>query len=98
MGTPLRVEILGREYTLRVRDENHEMTRELAEYVNGKMTAFRQAHPEQSDTTAAVITAMAIAEELFLERATQKGVREAVDTQLSELERVLASSLTARNQ
>ena len=72
------------------------MTREIAEYVDGKMTVFRDSHPEQSDTTAAVITAMAIAEELFLERATREKVRESVDTQLSDLEKVLAESLTGR--
>ncbi len=92
----LRVEILGRSYTLRVRAENQDMTRKLAEYVDTKMTVFRDSHPEQSDTTAAVITAMAIAEELFLERATRDQVRESVDSELTELEHVLADALTAR--
>ncbi|MBO6575657.1 MAG: cell division protein ZapA [Rhodothermales bacterium] len=96
MGTALRVQILGRDYTLRVREENHELTRQLAEYVDSKMTAFRDSHPEQSDTTAAVITALAIAEELFLERATREEVRDSVDAQLGDLEKALAGALTAR--
>lgn len=92
----LSVEILGRNYTLRVRDDNQDLTRKLAEYVDAKMTVFRDAHPDQSDTTAAVITAMAVAEELFLERATREDVRESVETELTELEHLLAGALTAK--
>lgn len=92
----LSVEILGRNYTLRVRDDNQDLTRKLAEYVDAKMTVFRDSHPEQSDTTAAVITAMAIAEELFLERATREDVRESVETELTDLEHLLANALTAK--
>ncbi len=97
MGQSMRVQILGRDYTLRVREESEDLTRQLAEYVDRKMAAFREAHPEQSDTTAAVITSLAIAEELFLERATREEVREEVETELSELEKTLASALTARS-
>ena len=96
MSKALRIQILGRDYTLRVREENTDLTRQLAEYVDGKMSAFRAAHPEQSEITAAVITAMAIAEELFLERATREEVRDSVESQLGELERQLAASLTAK--
>jgi hypothetical protein len=39
---------------------------------------------------------MAIAEELFLERATREEVRESVDSELSELELLLADALTAK--
>lgn len=93
----LRVTLLGREYTLRVKEENEGLTRELAQYVDGKLRAFREAHPEQSETTAAIITALAIAEELFLERASSPAIEErAVETEIDELERLLADALTAR--
>jgi cell division protein ZapA len=96
MPRSIRVQIIGRDYTLRVREESEDLTRQLAEYVNRKMSVFRDAHPDQSDTTAAIITSLAIAEELFLERATREGVRDEVESELSELEKTLAAALTAR--
>jgi cell division protein ZapA len=97
MQKSIRVRLLGRDYTLRVRDENESLTRELEEYVDGKLRAFRDAHPEQSDTTAAIITALAIAEELFVERAARDELRESVECEIDDLEHVLAEALTARN-
>jgi cell division protein ZapA len=97
MQKSIRVRLLGRDYTLRVRDENETLTRELEEYVDGKLRAFRDAHPEQSDTTAAIITALAIAEELFVERAARGELRDSVEGDLDDLERVLADALTSRH-
>lgn len=96
MQKSIRVRIAGREYSLRVREENETLTRELAQYVDGKLNAFKDAHPEQSDTTAAVITALAIAEELFLERSGRDDGGETIALALDELERELASVLTSR--
>ncbi len=94
----IRVSLLGREYTLRVKEENEGLTRELAQYVDGKLRAFREAHPEQSETTAAIITALAVAEELFLQRASSPAIAERnVDAEIDELERILADALTARS-
>lgn len=61
----IRVRILGREYPLRIREGDEAMTRHMARYVNAKMEAFKQAHPEQSELTTAVITALGLAEELY---------------------------------
>ncbi|MFT5144033.1 MAG: cell division protein ZapA [Rhodothermales bacterium] len=96
MFKSLRIQILGRDYTLKVHEDNRDQTQQLADYVDHKMSVFRKAHPDQSDTTAAVMTSLAIAEELFLERATQEEVRESLDLQLGELERQLTESLTTK--
>lgn len=97
MQKSIRVQIAGRDYSLRVRVENETLTRELANYVDTKLRAFKEAHPEQSDTTAAIITALAIAEELFLERSGTDDGGAALARALDELERELASVLTSRN-
>lgn len=60
----IRVHILGREYALRVQEENEAFTREVAAFVNSRMEKFRDAHPEQAELTTAVITALALAEDL----------------------------------
>lgn len=60
----IRVHILGREYALRVQEEDEAFTREVASFVNARMEQFRDDHPEQAELTTAVITALALAEEL----------------------------------
>ncbi len=88
MPKSLSIHLLGREYRLLVREEDVDVTREIAAYVDAKMTAFRRAHPEQPELTAAVITALALAEELYSAREDQDALRDAVDAQ--------ADALTAR--
>ncbi len=69
MTRTVRVNILDREYVLRVeREEDARLTRRIAEYVDSKMRAFHRRHPDRPESTAAVITALAIAEDLFIER------------------------------
>lgn len=97
MQKSIRVRIADRDYSLRVREENEELTRELAQYVDAKLQAFKDAHPEQSDTTASIITALAIAEELFLERGGRDDGSDTMAQALDELERELASVLTSKN-
>lgn len=76
MEKPLRVSILGREFTLRVSDEDEELMRDVAAYVDGKMQAFRQAHPNQPEITNALMTSLAIAEELYAAWEEQDELRE----------------------
>ncbi|WP_022836082.1 cell division protein ZapA [Salisaeta longa] len=60
----VRVQILGREYALRVSAEDEEHTHRVARVVHERMKAFRAAHPEQDELTTAVITALGLADEL----------------------------------
>ncbi len=85
----IRVRILGREYALRVRPGDEALTRDVAAYVDGKMQAFQQAHPGQSELTAAVITALAIAEELYSTWEEDDAVDEALDALADRLDGVL---------
>lgn len=91
MDKPTRVRLLGREYTLRVREEDEALTQEMAAYVSAKMEAFRNAHPEQSEITAAVITALALAEEIYTLR--DKRYPE-IDDELAALDKRLADALS----
>jgi cell division protein ZapA len=96
MQKSIRISIAGRDYSLRVREENEVLTRELAHYVDAKLRAFKDAHPEQSDSTAAVISAMAIAEELFMARSGSEDRGESIALALDELERELATALLSK--
>lgn len=81
----IRVHILGREYALRVRDEDEEHTRNMAAFVNRRMEAFKDAHPEQAELTTSVITALALADELHQLRDAATTDTEHVTSELHRL-------------
>lgn len=89
----IRVRILGREYALRVRAEDEELTRDVAAYVDAKMQMFQQAHAGQSELTAAVITALAVAEELYSTWEEQDAEIDELGDELGALADRLAGAL-----
>lgn len=93
MEKSIRVHLLGREYALRVHEENEATTRAIAQQVGQKMEAFRSAHPEQAKLTTAVITALALAEELHEARAQGEHVRTGTTGTLSDLADRLEAAL-----
>ncbi len=93
MEKSISVRVMGRDYTLRVNEEDEQMTREIAAYVDDKMTAFRSAFPKQPEVTTAVIAALAIAEELYSSRDRQDRIIEETDLEVNELAEKLSSIL-----
>ncbi|NBB73951.1 MAG: cell division protein ZapA [Bacteroidetes bacterium] len=95
----IRVNILGRDYALRVRDEAEDQTRELARFVERRMRQFKEAHPEQAELTTAVITALTLAEELHDLQAERDAAQEDLDAELDGLADRLADVLSGpRNE
>ena len=89
----IRVHILGREYALRVQEEDEEFTREMASFVNARMEQFRDNHPEQAELTTAVITALALSEELHTLKEEQAGGSEVLNDELDRLADRLGSAV-----
>jgi cell division protein ZapA len=96
MEKSITVRILGKEYALRVREEDEAMTREIAAYVDDKMSAFKKAFPKQPETTTAVVAALAIAEELFITRERQGHSEEGIDREIEELSEMLDRVIEGR--
>ena len=94
-ATPIKIRLMGKDYTLRVDKDDEPATLEMAEYLNARLKAFKEAHPEQSDLTAAVITGLAITEELFVERASSRDPGDHVNGVLTALEKKLSKALRA---
>jgi cell division protein ZapA len=92
---PIKIRLLGKDYTLRVAKDDELATLEMASYLNAKLKAFKDAHPEQSDLTAAVITGLALTEELFVERSSALDPGEHVNGVLADLEKKLSKALLA---
>ena len=62
----LKVKIFEKEYSLLV--ENQEIAAELAEYVNSIMEETKDELPDQPKDTIAIIAALNIAYDLFIEK------------------------------
>ena len=93
MATSIRIRILNRDFSLVVERRDEERTRELAAYVDSKIRDFRRAHPEQPEVTAAIIAAMAIAEELFTERDQRAELESDLGSELGEMAKTLGEAL-----
>ena len=95
MEKSVTVHILGKPYTLRVAVEDEKITREIAAYVDRKMTAFRKAFPRQDEVTSAVIVAMALGEELFTLREKAASLFDNTNRELDDLSDLLEAVLTS---
>jgi len=91
----IHVSVLGRTYALRVQDEDEAFTRKVAAFVDDRMKAFKESHPEQAELTTAVVTALAIAEDLHELREEVNEEREALNGELDRLAGRLASAVAS---
>lgn len=92
---PIRVHIMGREYGLRVKEGDEAHTRRIASSVDARMEQFKDAHPEQAELTTAVMTALSLAEELFLQREKHEDGTTALNEELEHLVEQLDEAMPA---
>jgi len=85
----IRVQILGREYALRVQEGDEKHTRRVASSLDTRMRQFKNAHPEQAELTTAVMTALTLAEELYLQREEHEDGTAALSKELEDLSQQL---------
>jgi len=62
-----KIRIFNKEYSLLV--DNESMAKELAKYVNEQMNDIKMDNPSESTESIAIIAAVNIAYDLFIERA-----------------------------
>ena len=91
----MKLEVYGQIYNLNV-DENEEYLKELAAYVDQKMHAVSTAAQTVDSVKVAVLTALNIADELFLARASEEQlrgpIRQRVEKCVSLVERAIEQS------
>ncbi len=85
MDHSIKVRILHKEYSLRVNAADIDRTQEMADYLDTRIRAFLDAHPDQSDITAAIITALAVTDELYSAQAALQEIENTVSSNLEEL-------------
>jgi len=64
----IKVNILGKQYPLRVKDSEVDSMVRIAEYVDHKFRQYKSELNKQPETTVMVLACLSIAEELFEER------------------------------
>jgi cell division protein ZapA len=89
----IQVLVLGRKYALRVQEGNEEDMRAIVDAVDERMRKFQRAHPDQAELTTAVITALALAEELDAAREEKEEEQQEVAAHLNTLAGTLADAL-----
>ena len=89
----IRVQILGKEYPLRVQEGHEKTMQEVANAVDSRMQAFKVSHPHQSDLVAAVISALTLAEEVLELRENSSAVLQAMSSQILLMEKQLQEAL-----
>ena len=91
----MKLDIYGQTYNLNV-DENEEYLKELAAYVDKKMHDVSAAAQTVDSVKVAVLTALNIADELFLARSSEEQlrgpIRERVEKCVSLVERAIEQS------
>ncbi len=93
MEKSVTVRILGKDYSLRVKESQVDFTMEVASHLDTRMRAFQSAHPKQHELTTAVITALSITEELFHLKKQVDESDAQVSRELFALDSILASAL-----
>jgi len=61
----IKVTILGKQYPLKVADDEVEYMQQIAEFVDEKFRLYRRELSQQPESTIMVLAALSIAEELF---------------------------------
>jgi cell division protein ZapA len=67
----IKVSILGKQYPLKIQEQDEEMIIEIARYVDERFHEFRKTLLNQSESTIMVLACLSIAEELFLYKNQQ---------------------------
>lgn len=93
MEKSLTVRILGKDYQLRVKESEVDATMEMASYLDTRMRAFQAAHPKAHEVTTAVITALAVTEELFVLKRKSTATDADISKELYLMDAMLAKAL-----
>lgn len=91
MADPVKVTILGTDYSLRTNDEG--LLAELAAEIDGELKSLQQKFPTQAPAKLAVLTALNVAEKIAHNQQNElrelEHINEQIDSLTEELEGVL---------
>lgn len=87
----IRVNVLGRPYSLKVQDDAEHTMHEIAEFANKRFADYRKELIGQPDTTIHAMAVLSLVEELFIERKKHsQEIKETLDPIHHRLDKLLA--------
>jgi len=92
MKNLVKVEILGREYTVKS-DEEEERVQKIADYVNRKMKEVLQRVKTVSTLNVAILAAMNIASDYFDSEEAQRMIGRVIEAKSSRLIEMIDSQI-----
>ncbi len=92
MKNVIRLEILGREFTIRS-DEGEERVKKIGEYVNQKIQEITNDGKTVSTLNAAILAALNIANEYFELQERQKALTRSVEDKSGHLAELIRSAM-----
>jgi cell division protein ZapA len=81
----IKVTILEKQYPLRVEESEEETMHQIADYVDGEIRQYKAELSKQPESTAMVLAALSIAEELFEERRRSQELDQQEDQVLEDV-------------
>ncbi|MGM0588963.1 MAG: cell division protein ZapA [Bacteroidota bacterium] len=92
----IKVSILGKQYPIKVEDDEVETMERIARFVDKRFSEFKKDLKQQPDPVVMALASLSIAEELFEERDKQNKEREQVTA--SQLDEAYMQSIQERLQ
>lgn len=75
----IKINILGKQYPLKIDESEEEAMRRIAQYVDEKFSQYKKELKKQPDTTVMTLASLSIAEELFEERRRNRELNQQED-------------------
>lgn len=85
----IKITILGKQYPLKVEDSEVDTMMRISQYVDEKFRQYKKELNKQPETTAMVLAALSIAEELFEERRRNRELNQQDDKIMQGVNRSL---------
>lgn len=81
----IKITILGKQYPLKVEDDEEETMHRIAEFVDDTFRRYNKELNKQNDTTIMTMAALSIAEELFEERRRNRELSQQEDAAMEDV-------------
>lgn len=89
----IKVNILGKQYPLKVEESEEETMKRIAQFVDDKFREYKKELNKQPDTTIMTLAALSIAEELFEERKRNRELNQQEDETMKKVNKSLENFL-----
>ncbi|MDZ7694076.1 MAG: cell division protein ZapA [Balneolaceae bacterium] len=85
----IKINILGKQYPIKVEDSEEETMRRIAQYVDDRFMQYKKELKKQPEATVMVFAALSLAEEIFEERRRNRELAQQEDKLMQDVNKSL---------